>query len=244
MNALLADTSRNYNNREFETGPVNDQSYGHASIARSEHFELVSDLEILVPVGRLCPKQSLSSRLMATTMMDIEDQAVLDIGAGTGLISLLALQRGARSVLATDIDPVCCSTCKENANRNGFSSKLSVEHADSLDISTKAKYDLIIANLPIRPYVPKDFWDNPLASEMERSLIDPGHQALKTVIGSGREFLMPGGRIRFTLADFANTESLKDFAENHGWDIKVLISGEDKKCTFQVLELTSRSRLR
>ena len=43
---------------------------------------------------------------------------VLDVGMGTGILSIGALLLGAKSVVAFDIDPICAETAKRNAEKN------------------------------------------------------------------------------------------------------------------------------
>ena len=45
--------------------------------------------------------------------------SVLELGAGTGLCSVVAAVLGASDVLATDGDPIACAQCAANGRRNG-----------------------------------------------------------------------------------------------------------------------------
>ena len=48
---------------------------------------------------------------------------VLDLGTGSGILSIAAIKLGAESVLALDIDPVAVKVAKVNAEKNGVGSK-------------------------------------------------------------------------------------------------------------------------
>lgn len=52
---------------------------------------------------------------------------VLELGAGTGLVSLVAARCGAESVRATDADDGVCIALRENAARNGLGDRVCVE---------------------------------------------------------------------------------------------------------------------
>ena len=73
-------------------------------------------------------------------------ERVLDIGTGSGILAIAALERGAREADGVDIGPMCVRTAGENAQRNGVS-----EHFRVLvgDLSDKAEgtYDIITANI-------------------------------------------------------------------------------------------------
>jgi len=50
----------------------------------------------------------------------VKDQSVLDIGCGSGILGLSALQLGAKQVLGIDIDPEAIEHAKKNAELNGL----------------------------------------------------------------------------------------------------------------------------
>lgn len=61
-----------------------------------------------------------TTRLMIRAMlrMDLKEQAVLDLGSGTGVLSIMACRLKARSVVAVDIDEWACRNCRENIRKN------------------------------------------------------------------------------------------------------------------------------
>ena len=69
----------------------------------------------------------------------------LDLGTGTGVLSLLAVKLGVCHVDATEIDPIALHDAWENACLNGFSSRIAFHHADGF-VSNK-RYQLVTANL-------------------------------------------------------------------------------------------------
>lgn len=73
------------------------------------------------------------------------DIACLDVGTGTGVLSLVAVRCGARSVLAVDIDEVAVRSAKKNCALNGASDSIMIE-LGSAD-ATSATFDLVIANI-------------------------------------------------------------------------------------------------
>ena len=48
---------------------------------------------------------------------------VLDIGSGSGILSIAAILLGAKDVVGVDIDPVAVKVAKENAELNNVSNK-------------------------------------------------------------------------------------------------------------------------
>lgn len=75
--------------------------------------------------------------------MDCTGSDVLDMGCGTGILGILAGQRGAASVHGIDIDTWCAENTEENAARNNVAMSVEVGGAEVLT----GQYDLILANI-------------------------------------------------------------------------------------------------
>jgi ribosomal protein L11 methyltransferase len=70
---------------------------------------------------------------------------VLDVGCGSGILSIAAAKLGARSVLGVDTDPIAIEATIANAGRNGLAGRVAARHG-SLP-SDEAPFDVILANL-------------------------------------------------------------------------------------------------
>ena len=71
---------------------------------------------------------------------------VLDLGCGSGILSIAAVMLGARSALGVDIDMYAVRNASENAERNGVAGKTLFVAGDLLN-GIKERYDLILANI-------------------------------------------------------------------------------------------------
>ena len=72
---------------------------------------------------------------------------VLDIGTGSGILSICASKLGAREIFAYDIDPVAVKVAKENV-KDGGCDNITVGVSDLLqDIDKSEKYDFCLANI-------------------------------------------------------------------------------------------------
>ncbi|WP_452222312.1 tRNA1(Val) (adenine(37)-N6)-methyltransferase [Lacinutrix salivirga] len=77
--------------------------------------------------------------------------AILDIGAGTGILSLMLAQRSNAEVIdALEIDEQAYEQCVENFENSPWSDRLFCYHADLAEFTEEIedKYDLIICNPP------------------------------------------------------------------------------------------------
>ena len=77
--------------------------------------------------------------------LDVQGLKTLDMGCGTGILAILAAQKGATPVDAIDIDPWCYENTVENAERNEVS-HIKAYEGDVALLEGK-NYDLIIANI-------------------------------------------------------------------------------------------------
>lgn len=90
---------------------------------------------------------------------------ILDVGCGSGILSLICLKLGAGAVVGTDIDPLCMEAARDNMEIN----HLPVEYADfylgnliddgDLQEKVGGNYDIVVANIladiviPLTPVV-------------------------------------------------------------------------------------------
>lgn len=71
---------------------------------------------------------------------------VLDIGSGSGILSIAAAKLRAKSVTAIDIDPVCVETTIENAELNNCADLIIAKEAD-LTKGLDGKFDYVLINI-------------------------------------------------------------------------------------------------
>ena len=118
------------------------------SVRAPFHPEPDTEFDIVIE-----PKMSFGTGHHATTYMMIQhilkndwnDKAVLDMGCGTGVLAILASQRGAKFVDAIDIDNWCYQNTLENAGRNDCDN-INVEEGGA-ELLQDRKYDMILANI-------------------------------------------------------------------------------------------------
>jgi tRNA1Val (adenine37-N6)-methyltransferase len=89
---------------------------------------------------------------------------VLDVGTGTGLLSLMYAQKNSDAFIdAIEIDEEAYEQAKENAAASPFADRINLAHGDAKTFSFTKKYDLIISNPP--------FYENELTSGDQRKNI-------------------------------------------------------------------------
>ena len=105
----------------------------------------------------LDPKQAFGTGHHATTRMLLEwledlvrgGESVLDVGAGSGILAMVALRLGAASALGVECDPVAVDCARDYATENGFEDNLEFRCGtlEEVDRQGELRPDLVLANL-------------------------------------------------------------------------------------------------
>jgi ribosomal protein L11 methyltransferase len=72
--------------------------------------------------------------------------SLLDIGTGTGILSLVALKKGAKNLMAIDLSKDCINTAQKNFSLNRFQ-KVKKRAIDLNKFKPADRYDFVVANL-------------------------------------------------------------------------------------------------
>lgn len=75
-----------------------------------------------------------------------ENDSVLDVGCGSGILGIATLLLGAKDAVGVDIDEVAVRTAKENAAINGVGDRFTAI-CGSFTEKVEGKYDIVLANI-------------------------------------------------------------------------------------------------
>jgi ribosomal protein L11 methyltransferase len=95
---------------------------------------------------------SLVATVLSSRANALAHQRVLDVGTGSGILSLVALMFGAQSARATDNDPDVIDVVNENAERNGLSARVFADTAELPSITET--FPWVLANIEARVLIP------------------------------------------------------------------------------------------
>ena len=76
-----------------------------------------------------------------------ENSTVLDIGCGSGILSIASLLLGAKSAFGVDIDSLAVKTAQANALENGFDESKFKAVQGNLSDKVSGKYNVVVANI-------------------------------------------------------------------------------------------------
>ena len=176
------------------------------------------ELEIPDSVHPLFP-----SSIELAKLLDIQPgERVLDLGCGSGLLSIAAAKLGARSVVAVDMDPLSLETTMINAQKNGVEELINV-YAGSWYEALKEKphvaggnnrFDVIIATPPQTP-APRPF--SPRYGGPDGTL------HLFKIIDGAKYFLKPeSGRLWLLAISLANPPALLSRLKELFQEVKIV----------------------
>jgi len=133
----------------------------------------------------------------------------LDIGCGTGLLSLMLAQQTDMLIDAVEIDKDAYEQARENIKASPWNNRLQVHHGDIRSVALDTKFDLIISNPP--------FFENNLKSpDAKRNLALHSEQlALHELISIAGALLGTGGTLALLLP-FHRGQACIETARLHG----------------------------
>jgi len=131
-----------------------------------EAYEPVNSDEIII---ELDPGMAFGTGTHPTTMLSIQalekyskiDDVVIDVGCGSGVLSIASAKLGADKIFAYDLDEVAVKSSKMNIELNQLSDKITVKQNNLLDL-INLNADLIVSNILAEIIVQfvDDAWNN------------------------------------------------------------------------------------
>jgi ribosomal protein L11 methyltransferase len=122
-------------------------------------------------------------RLIERLLYAPDCKSVLDVGCGSGILSIVAAKLGARRVVAFDFDKVAVKEAKENLIRNSISNTVNL--VCGYIESIKGNYDLMVANISVEELLH-------MRAELESRLGEGGLLVLSGIPFSRRDELLSG----------------------------------------------------
>ena len=159
------------------------------------------------------------SFLFAEHLLNESGNYVLDVGAGCGILGVVAAANAAR-VVAVDINPYAVRCTRENAKSNRVIDKFSFIQGDLLaPLNTEEAFDLILFNAPYLPTARTEskYW-------LERAWAGGrnGRQIIDRFIYQSPNHLMPRGRILLLQSNLSDIKRTLERLSQKGLMVKVV----------------------
>jgi tRNA1Val (adenine37-N6)-methyltransferase len=138
---------------------------------------------------------------------------VLDIGGGTGLLSLMMAQKNNAVITSIEIEVDCFHQLQENIQQSIFSDRIKLVHGNILEYDTNLKFDAIVTNPP--------FHEQQLKSD-SRGINQARHDdslLLTDLFKKAAELINEDGSF-FVLLPFYRNDECMNFANEFGFHPK------------------------
>lgn len=150
--------------------------------------------------------------LLARNLNVKENDKVLDVGTGCGILAVLAAEKAAQ-VVAVDINPYAVACAKENAEKSGVAEKIDIRLSCLFEkITHGEKFDLILFNAP---YLPVGQDEGKSWIEKAWAAGDTGRKLIDNFIHDVSNHLGEDGRILLVQSSLSgNKKTLKLFSKH------------------------------
>lgn len=189
------------------------------------YLDEILDKEIIIFPGVMSPKYDRSSRIMISSMPSQKGKDVLEIGSGTGIISLFCCFQGASFVTCLDINPVAVENTKANFEKYEIKNA-EVFLSDLFEKIGDKKFDTIVFNAP--------YHGNKAEDMLELGTSDENYGTLKRFFRETGSYLKKDGRIILGFADTGDNNLLKEVIKNNGYEIENLMTQENGDWTKHI----------
>lgn len=174
----------------------------------------VHGLSILVLPGVWSPAYDWSSLFYVENLPQLHGLDFLEIGCGTGVISVHAARAGARRVVAVDVNPEAVRNARLNFERFGIGNG-AVFLSDGFDGVT-GSYDVVTWNAPYHGARPADM--------LERGCTDEGYRDILSFFRSVNAHLKPTGTVVFGFSESGDLRLIEELISEAGFRIRRKLS--------------------
>jgi release factor glutamine methyltransferase len=164
-----------------------------------------------------------------------EGERVLDMGAGCGILTVLAAERASK-VIAVEINPHAAACVKKNAELNGVAEKVEVRIGNLFKVITAdEKFDLILFNAP---YLPVERGEGRSWAEKAWSGGKTGRKVIDRFIAEAPKHLAENGRILLVQSSLSNLEkTLEQFSQHK---LQAVVLSEEKLDFEEIVLIEAR----
>lgn len=161
-----------------------------------------------------------------------KDVDFCEIGCGTGVISLFWALNGAKSIVATDINPNAIANTVYNFKLHNLSHKLHTFESDMYNsIPATLLFDIIFWNIPFV------YTKTEASSLLDKSVFDYEYNNLEKFFKYSSKYLKRGGYLLFSFSkSCGHFDQVDHFSKKFDWDIEKL---NEKKLEVDTLGCVS-----
>lgn len=177
---------------------------------KAEYEVTVAGLPIVVLPNVWSPAYDWSSLFYVENLVEVAGRSFLEIGSGTGVISVFAGRNGASLIVAVDVNEDAVRNTKRNFER--FSISNAEAFVSDGFAAIKGKFDVVTWNAPYHGARPTD--------ELERGCTDEDYRDIKAFFREVQDHLNPRGLVVFGFSESGDLPLIRRLISDAGLRIK------------------------
>lgn len=173
----------------------------------------VKNVPIIVHPTTISPLYDWAGEYMIECLPDMKGKSWLEIGPGTGLVTVFAAINGAKHITACDINPYAVETTIKNLEVNKHLYPDTCWNIFESDVFEKVsgRFDVVTWNLPYHGSKPTDL--------LERAVADEGYQGAEKFFTAITDHLAPNGVVLVGTSESADLPRVVDLIFQAGLTI-------------------------
>lgn len=195
-------------------------------------FERIGNFRFTIRPTVFNPKDFVSSEAFVSFVksMELEGKNILDMGAGSGVVSVFAASKGAVCT-AADINPVAVKCINENIIQNNLTKKITAVESDLFE--TRLLHDKIFDVIFFNPPYYKG---NP-HNNFERAFKGgPNLEVIDRFLDTAGKFLAPNGYLCMLVSSDMDLDDFYARLTRAGYTHKILHTNKKYFETFYIIE--------
>jgi release factor glutamine methyltransferase len=171
------------------------------------------DIKVIIKPGVFHPGLFFSTKILLTFIDDLnlENKSFLELGAGSGIISIFAAKKGA-VVYSSDISVTATENIKLNAKMNDV--KINVIESDLFKDIPQQEFNFIIIN---PPYYQKD----PETEEEYAWFCGSNYEYFTNLFDSMPSYINSSSKVYIILSEVCNITKIKSIGESKSFNWKI-----------------------
>lgn len=195
----------------------------------------VSGKKFVVFPNVFSPKYFRDTKLFADNLPIKEGEEVLEIGPGTGIVSIFAALRDAKKILSIDVNRDAVRNAQENITRHKLQDKVEVRLGSLYDpLKPNEKFDVIFWNTPFGLTSKENITD------LAKAIYDVGYKSTERFIKEAPKYLKENGKLFIGFSStLGRLDLIKKFTREAGFTLKLIFkrkSSETHPVYFEIFE--------
>lgn len=154
--------------------------------------------------------------LLIDNLIIDKSDSVLEIGTGTGLVSICASYKCSQ-VTSTDINPYALKCAETNVKLNNRTN-INIIHSDLFE-NIGNKYDLILFNTPYLPVTEEEHVNDNYSKSWDGG--ENGREIIDKFLKEAPYYLKKDGKIQIIQSSLSNNEKTLDILEKKGFKAEI-----------------------